>query len=56
MKDEIAVRDSPRALTVLPAFRTQTLKSALTGTDSKKYAADKKAVKKTPSWAEIARK
>ena len=56
LKDEIAVRSSPRALMVLPAFGTQTLKSAPAGTDSKKYVADKKAVKKTLSWAEVARK
>ena len=56
LKDEIAVRGSPRALTVLPAFGTKTLKPAPAGTDSKKYVAGKKAVKKTLSWAEVARK
>ena len=56
LKDEIAVRGSPRALTVLPAFGTKALKPVPAGTDSKKYVADKKAVKKTLSWAEVARK
>ena len=56
MKDEIAVRGSPRALTVLPAFGIKTLKSAPAGTDSKEYVAGKKAVKKTLSWAEVVRK
>ena len=37
--DEIAVRGSPRALTVLPAFGTKTLKPVPAGTDSKKYVA-----------------
>ena len=56
LKDEIAVRGSPRALTVLPAFGKPTLKSAPAGTDSRDYVAEKKAVKKTLSWAEIAQK
>ena len=56
LKDEIAVCGSPRALTVLPAFGTKTQKSAPAGTYSKKYMADKKAVKMTLSWAKVARK
>ena len=56
LKDEIAVRGSSNALTVLPAFGKPSLKAALAGTDSRDYVAEKKAVKKTLSWAEIARK
>jgi hypothetical protein len=56
LKDEIAVRDPPRALTVLPAFGKPTAKSAPAGTDSRDHVAVKKAGKKTLSWAEIAQK
>ena len=41
---------------ILPAFRSQAQKSVPAGTGFKNYVADKKAVKKTLSWAEIARK
>jgi len=40
----------------LPAIGKSTLKSAPAGTDSRDYVAEKKAVKKTLSWAEIAQK
>jgi hypothetical protein len=61
LKDEIAVGGSPRALTVLPAFGSQTrqtvptgtsLKTVLTGTGLKNCVASKKAL----SWAEIVKK
>ena len=56
LKDKITVCGLPRALTVLLAFGTQTLKSVPARTGYRNYVADKKAVKKTVSWAEIARK
>ena len=54
LKDETTVCGSLHALTVLPAFGSQTLKAFPAGTGSKDYVADKKTVKKTLSWAEIA--
>jgi hypothetical protein len=56
LKDEIAVGGSPRSLTVLPAFGSQTHQSVPAGTGLEKHVAGKKAGQKAISWADTVKK